>query len=1342
MKKIGVFLIAVICIMGLGLSAAAGDCDSYSGSNQGTNNYSYWSAPVESYLHICSDGKLMRVQYLENDNKLLVEYYSSDYKRLSSKTMSLEFPIFGGFYAVGTNYFVLTGQNNPSQSASVTCFAVTKYDSNWNKIATAELKDCNTTKPFNAGSARFTHSSNYLVVRTCHEMYKTSDGANHQANVTMLVDMNNMKVIDHVSDFAGLQYGYVSHSFNQFVKVDNDKIVAIDHGDAYPRSVVLVKYNHNVSSGWIVNHIKQCTSIDIFDIKGEVGDNATGVSVGGFEVTSTGYLTAINSIEQGSASTIRNIYLCYSDKNGTTAVTEKLTNYTDKSVSTPQLVKISENKFIVLWSYNGRVQYCMVDNKGKMQSEIFSFDACLSDCQPIVYSGNIIWYVWNNGKTDFYGINVSDMSKTSVNTSEVGHAYKTVSTNGAKVEIKCDKCGDIRKGNVPSDYILYWETEGSDLYWSVTADSYHPGKEIRFLVGYTSTDINDFEIVSSNEKVAKIVCDDGQYKVVAIGEGTAKVTLRSIYNPSMKSQYTVNVSHSWSVVENMAATCTKDGKVTSKCSVCSVTKTETPSATGHKMGAYEVTKEATCKAVGQKTSTCSVCNHKETQEIPMKDHDKKVTVDAVSPTCTKQGSTEGKKCSGCGKITQVQETVEALGHNLGKYEITDAPTCTAKGEETAKCTRCSYTKTRDVDKIAHTEVTVKATSPTCTKQGKTAGKKCSVCGKITQEQETVEALGHDLGKYEITEKPTCTAKGEETAKCSRCSYTKTRDVDKIAHTEVTVKATSPTCTKQGKTAGKKCSVCGKVTQEQETVEALGHNLGKYEITDKPTCTAKGEETAKCTRCSYTKTRDVDKIAHTEATVKATSPTCTKQGKTAGKKCSVCGKITQEQETVEALGHDLGKYEITDKPTCTAKGEETAKCTRCSYTKTRDVDKIAHTEVTVKATSPTCTKQGKTAGKKCSVCGKVTQEQETVEALGHNLGAYEITDKPTCTAKGEETAKCTRCSYTKTRDVDKIAHTEVTVKATSPTCTKQGKTAGKKCSVCGAVTKSQETVDALGHNLGEYKITKEATCSAKGEKSAKCSRCDYVKTAELPKLEHKEVTLKAVKATCTKTGKTKGSKCSLCDKVLVAQESIAALGHSKKTTVVNKATTEANGLISTVCERCDKNFGETRVERIQSVTLSKTKYTCDGKVKTPTVKVVDYNKDQLVKDRDYTVTYAKGRKEPGKYSVTIKFKGQYSGKVTLYFEIKLAKVESLTATAGTTAVTLKWDAVKGADGYQIYYSTSKDGTYKKLTSTTKTSLKKTGLKSGKKYYFKVRAYKKTDAGTLYGSFSEVKSAKIK
>ena len=76
------------------------------------------------------------------------------------------------------------------------------------------------------------------------------------------------------------------------------------------------------------------------------------------------------------------------------------------------------------------------------------------------------------------------------------------------------------------------------------------------------------------------------------------------------------------------------------------------------------------------------------------------------------------------------------------------------------------------------------------------------------------------------------------------------------------------------------------------------------------------------------------------------------------------------------------------------------------------------------------------------------------------------------------------------------------------------------------------------------------------------------------------------------------------------------------------------------------------------------------------------------------------------------------------------------------MSLKWDAVKGADGYQVYYSEKENGSYKKLTGSKKTSIKNTQLKSGKKYYFKVRAYKKTDNGTVYGEFSKIKPAKIK
>ena len=1186
-KLLGLFL-TVIGVVLLSFSAAAGWCDSFKGSNENAQNYTVWADTVKSYLHSLDDGSLMRVQYVSDENLLHIEYYSNTFERTDSRTLALKYPVFGGFYASGDAYFILSGQNNLSESDSAVCFAVTKYDKSWKELATAQLKNCNTIVPFKAGSARFAHSGNYLIIRTCHQMYRADDGYNHQANVTLQLDMNTMNITDSHTSVASSNYGYVSHSFNQFVRIHDDKIVALDHGDAYPRSIVLLKYKTSVSSGkFVPSYYKPCTAVDMLQISGTVGDNSTGCSVGGFEISSTGYLACFNSIRQGSASSIRDIYISYASHSGTSAEIKRLTSYDSAGVSTPQLVKINDSRFMVLWSYDGRVNYCTVDGEGNLTSDIMSFKASLSDCQPVVSGDSVIWYVWNNERVTFYTVGISDASRNGEKTFKSGHSYAVSGVNGSKVELKCSRCGEKVSGNIPSHFQLYWETSSSDDGMSISfssqpASSYHPNKTIRLMVKYTSADINDFKVYSSDEGVAEIISDGEEVVLRTVGEGSAVITVCSKYNPEIKTQYTVKVAHNWKVTNEVKGSCTADGKTDKICTDCSAEETKTMPAAGHKMSAYVTVKEATCKAVGEKVSSCSQCDYKEYEELPKKDHDNKITIDSVAPTCTKQG--------------------------------------------------------------------------------KTAGKKCSVCGKITVEQESIPALGHELGEYKITKKPTCTAQGEETAQCVRCSYTKTQSVARIAHTEVAIKATSPTCTKQGKTAGKKCSVCDKITVEQESIPALGHELGEYKITKKPTCTAQGEETAQCIRCSHTKTQSVAKIAHTEVAIKATSPTCTKQGKTAGKKCYVCDKITVEQESIPALGHELGEYKITKKPTCTAQGEETAQCIRCSHTKTQSVAKIAHTEVAIKATSPTCTKQGKTAGKKCSVCDKITVEQESIPALGHELG--------------------------------------------------------------------------------EYETTKEATCSAKGEKTASCIRCSYSKTADIPKLEHAEKTLKAVKATCTKAGKTQGKKCSLCGKTLVAQESVAATGHSKKTVVLTKATTKANGRTETNCETCGKSFGENRVYRIQSVTLSKTKYTCDGKVKSPKVTVTDYNKDQLIKDRDYTVTYQKGRKAVGKYAVTVKFKGKYSGKVTLYFEIKLAKVAKLTATAGTKSVSLKWDAVKGADGYQVYYSEKENGSYKKLTGTKKTSIKNTQLKSGKKYYFKVRAYKKTDSGTVYGSFSQIKTAKIK
>lgn len=93
-------------------------------------------------------------------------------------------------------------------------------------------------------------------------------------------------------------------------------------------------------------------------------------------------------------------------------------------------------------------------------------------------------------------------------------------------------------------------------------------------------------------------------------------------------------------------------------------------------------------------------------------------------------------------------------------------------------------------------------------------------------------------------------------------------------------------------------------------------------------------------------------------------------------------------------------------------------------------------------------------------------------------------------------------------------------------------------------------------------------------------------------------------------------------------------------------------------------------------------------------------------------------------------------------VKLAKVKKLSITRKKKSAKLSWKSVKKADGYQVYRAASQKGKYKLVKKTKGVSFVDKKAKSGKTYYYKVRAYKKTEAGTVYSAFSAVKKAKGK
>ena len=163
------------------------------------------------------------------------------------------------------------------------------------------------------------------------------------------------------------------------------------------------------------------------------------------------------------------------------------------------------------------------------------------------------------------------------------------------------------------------------------------------------------------------------------------------------------------------------------------------------------------------------------------------------------------------------------------------------------------------------------------------------------------------------------------------------------------------------------------------------------------------------------------------------------------------------------------------------------------------------------------------------------------------------------------------------------------------------------------------------------------------------------------------------------------------------------------------------------------------------TLSKTKYTYNGKAKKPGVTVKN-GKSTLKKGTDYTVTY-KNNKKVGTATVTIKGKGTYTGTVSKTFKINPKKTTVKKVTSPKKKqLKVTYKKVAGVTGYQVTYSTSKKFTKKttktvtvKGKATTSKVIKK--LKAGKTYYVKVRSYKTVGGKKYYSSYTAVKKVKI-
>ena len=559
----------------------------------------------------------------------------------------------------------------------------------------------------------------------------------------------------------------------------------------------------------------------------------------------------------------------------------------------------------------------------------------------------------------------------------------------------------------------------------------------------------------------------------------------------------------------------------------------------------------------------------------VKEGHKAVKDAAVAATCETTGKTEGSHCSVCNTVIKAQITTAALGHNWDSGKVTKAATCTAAGTKTYTCTRCKKTRTETIAATGHKVVKDAAVAATCETAGKTEGSHCSVCGTILKAQTTTAALGHSWDSGKVTKAATCTAAGTKTYTCTHCKKTRTETIAATGHKVVKDAAVAATCETAGKTEGSHCSVCGTILKAQTTTAALGHSWDGGRVTKVATCTTAGAKTYTCTRCKKIRTETIAATGHKAVKDAAVAATCETTGKTEGSHCSVCNTVIKAQTTVAALGHSWDGGKITKAATCTTAGTKTYTCTRCKKTRTETIAATGHKAVKDAAVAATCETTGKTEGSHCSVCGTVLKAQTTTVALGHNWDGGKVTKAATCTTAGTKTYTCTRCKKTRTETIAATGHKAVKDAAVAATCETTGKTEGSHCSVCNTVIKAQTTTAALGHSWDSGKVTKAATCTAAGTKTYTCSRCKKTRTETIAATGHKAVKDAAVAATCETTGKTEGSHCSVCNTVIKAQTTTAALGHSWDSGKVTKAATcTTAGTKTYTCTRCKKTRTET------------------------------------------------------------------------------------------------------------------------------------------------------------------------
>ena len=733
--------------------------------------------------------------------------------------------------------------------------------------------------------------------------------------------------------------------------------------------------------------------------------------------------------------------------------------------------------------------------------------------------------------------------------------------------------------------------------------------------------------------------------------------------------------------------------------------------------------------------------------------------------------TADAKCSRCGDVVSEKCTVTSR----------TTATCTADGVTiyTAEYDGKTDTKTVGTPATGHSFTDyVSDNNATCTADGTKTAKCNNGCGATDTIADEGSKLTHKFTKYVSNNDATCQADGTKTAECDYgCGATDTiaDEGSKLDHKFTKyVPNNDATC----KNAGTKTAKCDYGCGSTDTVENADdpqkeHSFTNYISDNNATCQADGTKTAECDYgCGATDTiaDEGSKLTHKFTKyVSNNDATCQADGTKTAECDYGCGTTDTIADEGSKLDHKFTKYVPNNDATCKNAGTKTAKCDYgCGSTDTvenADDPQKEHSFTNyISDNNATC----QADGTKTAECDYGCETTDTVadegSKLDHKFTKYVSNNDATCQADGTKTAECDYgCGATDTiaDEGSKLDHKFTKyVPNNDATC----KNAGTKTAKCDYGCGSTDTVENADDpqkehtSSGKWEVSTKATDKADGKLADKCTECgQIIDSRRIPQIKN----VKLAYTSCTYNGTAKKPGVTVYD---VDGNTLNKTDYT--VSYKNNTASGAAGVTVTFKGNYAGRITATFVIYPKAVSIKTAQSTAKGVKLTwnraangtgyivyRSVNGSSFRRYKTINSLSTISMVDGGAKKSGtKYAYKIYVYKSVNGKVynSAASAVKLTYYMAAPAWKSLTnpsarAMTVKYGRASGATGYQIQYATSSTfkgaktaniAGAKNVTKTVK------GLAKNKRYYVRVRSYRKSGRVTYYSAWSTTKNVVIK